>query len=814
MNVNYKIISLLLILFVISITAVSAASDENQTVEQITDNGDELEINEISEDTLYENEGTFAELQKEITGTESGDTLTLDRNYAYADDVKNNIAIHNDITIDGAGNTIDAKNKVRIFYVNPDTVKSVTFKNINFVNGNIEGAGGAIFSKVAAITITNCTFTNNNINSNTGGALYIESNSVKISDSTFTGNSALMSGGAGYIISNKVTVSNCVFNENKATSKLGGALILLGNENTVTNCTFTNNVAGRDGGALDMEGTTVNTKCSKNTVKDCIFTGNTAVYGGALGLNAKDATVTNNVFTKNKAIYSDAEKTNCGLGGAVRVNGEQNTNFDNNTFTDNTAYRAGGAIYIEDTGAKFTNNKFTNNKAENGAGGTINLKCNNAIISNNEITETSAESGGAIYCIGDNAKITENTITKATSKQNGGAIYLQGASATISENKINENTAGKLGGAIFLKGAKATINKNIFNKNTGNDGGAVCIEDGSNNAKLTDNEATNNIANNRAGAFFIRSASATITNNNITANTAKTSVAGGVYVEGKSATITGNNFTSNQATKEKAGALRVSGDNANIQNNNFEKNTASGKGTAIYGDGSNPTVTKNTFIDAKKTDGSLEWYPKTQFVGNNFTADVDTGKTETIITAKDTTYNILVTSKKITATLKDADGNVLSGKELTFTINGATLTAKTDSKGIATVTPTLKTAGSYAVSVNYAGDDTTESAKLDTAKVTVNKDKTKASMAKKTFKKSAKSKKVSFTLKTSAGKAIKSKKITFKVNGKKYTAKTNKKGVATVNLKLTKKGTFKVKASFAGDKTYRSVSKTVKVVIK
>lgn len=57
-------------------------------------------------------------------------------------------------------------------------------------------------------------------------------------------------------------------------------------------------------------------------------------------------------------------------------------------------------------------------------------------------------------------------------------------------------------------------------------------------------------------------------------------------------------------------------------------------------------------------------------------------------------------------------------------------------------------------------------------------------------KRSAKTKKFTATLKTTAGKAIKNKKITFKIKGKTYSAKTNKKGVATIkvtqNLKVGK----------------------------
>ena len=99
------------------------------------------------------------------------------------------------------------------------------------------------------------------------------------------------------------------------------------------------------------------------------------------------------------------------------------------------------------------------------------------------------------------------------------------------------------------------------------------------------------------------------------------------------------------------------------------------------------------------------------------------------------------------------------------------------------------------------------------AKLTVVPLATSLTTKKYTFKKAAKTKKISVTLKS--GKTVlKSQKITLKVNGKTYTAKTNSKGIATVKIALNKKGTFKYTAKYAGNNKYKAVSKANKVIIK
>lgn len=169
--------------------------------------------------------------------------------------------------------------------------------------------------------------------------------------------------------------------------------------------------------------------------------------------------------------------------------------------------------------------------------------------------------------------------------------------------------------------------------------------------------------------------------------------------------------------------------------------------------------------------------------------------------------------KYFTVTLKDALGNLVSDAKVQVTLNGNKYAVTTDANGVAKVALNIAKANVYTCAVCFLGNDAYNAA-FDMVKVTVTKQAAKLTAAKKTFKANAKTKKLAATFKTAKGKAIKGKKITFKVNGKTYSAKTNKKGVATVKVKLTKKGTYTFKASYAGDDTYKAVTKKAKLVLK
>ena len=200
--------------------------------------------------------------------------------------------------------------------------------------------------------------------------------------------------------------------------------------------------------------------------------------------------------------------------------------------------------------------------------------------------------------------------------------------------------------------------------------------------------------------------------------------------------------------------------------------------------------------------------------GSDASAKITINKIATKLTSAGKTYLATAKTKSLTATLKDANGNALAGKKVTFTANGKTVTATTNAKGVATAKLALTAAKTYTVTIKFAGDNV-YAASTASAKVKLNKEKTKITAPKKTFKKAKKVKKVVITLKNSKGKVIAKKKVTLIVNKKKLTAKTNKKGKATFKVKnLKKKGTFKYTAKFAGDSQYKAVKKNGKIKVK
>lgn len=210
----------------------------------------------------------------------------------------------------------------------------------------------------------------------------------------------------------------------------------------------------------------------------------------------------------------------------------------------------------------------------------------------------------------------------------------------------------------------------------------------------------------------------------------------------------------------------------------------------------------------------------TQVIYNNATVEVPVvveRQSTNIICKNMTTKAVAVPDGRVgewfTFTLVDGNGNPLAGKAIAIGFNGKVYNKTTNATGEARLQINLAKVGKYTFVVAFLGDDEYNGT-MAAAFVNVTQHVPKLTASAKSFKASAKTKTISATFKTANGNAISGKKISFTVNGKTYTAKTNSKGVASVKIALTKKGTYTAAAKFAGDNTYKATSTKFKVTIK
>ena len=153
-------------------------------------------------------------------------------------------------------------------------------------------------------------------------------------------------------------------------------------------------------------------------------------------------------------------------------------------------------------------------------------------------------------------------------------------------------------------------------------------------------------------------------------------------------------------------------------------------------------------------------------------------------------------------TVYGTDGNVAGNVVVTFKINGKKVgSAKTNAKGIATI-KLKQVPKTYKITSEALGVKVTKKLKVKQV-LTLKKVKVKRSAKKLVLKATLKEGK----------KAIKNKKIIFKFKGKKYTAKTNKKGIAKVTVKksVLKKLKAGKKVTYTATYLKDTVKKTVRV---
>lgn len=307
--------------------------------------GDNIAIDESNSITIGPNDS----IQTAVNNANSSSTIYLTPGTYY----QNSINVDKNLTFQGNGNAediiIDGQQKNSIFLIN--SVSTVTFINITFINGNGHDYGGAINSEHGGkVYVDTCIFKDNKADEN-GGAISIAGEQfwkngkkitnkgyLKVNNSQFINSYAGHDGGAISTYWGDTYLYNSIFKFNYAFRDGGATRTGIYSTTYVEGCTFENNTAKEWGGALyNWPG--------ELTVKNSTIVNNTAGTKGAAIITSGPLKVTDSVITNNYGqtgvIYVDEETPDI----------PSRVIFHNNIITDN--YPLNEKIFvIEQTTAK------------------------------------------------------------------------------------------------------------------------------------------------------------------------------------------------------------------------------------------------------------------------------------------------------------------------------------------------------------------------------------------------------------------------------------------------------------------------------
>lgn len=442
----------------------------------------------------------------------------------------------------------------------------------------------------------------------------------------------------------------------------------------------------------------------------------------------------------------------------------------NSTFENNAATYCGGVFlaYLNST-THISNSYFKNNNGTNAGGIIYQQRYCNMYVDNCIFEDNYANTGGSLYAHHySNLTATNCSFSTGRARTGSAIIGADFVVLTITDCKFNKNNASE-GAIMGDEGCQIIVDHCEFTNNVATFGAAV-FGDMINNITVTNSILTNNSAT-YGGAIF---------------GTFETNIR-----------ILNNTFTENKAVN---GSV-VFVDNTGKLDEEPETPAYDGITSSIYSK-------DNTFVNNTSEDNLL--------IVNYETENNPVLKDTQIIVSEVTTtvYTAGDNKQKVSVELKDKDGNVLSGKEVYITVNGKIYEGKTDENGKIALGLTISKAGTYDYVVCFAGDKNYKPS-IATSKVIVNKKSTKLVLPKKaTYKVKATVKSYSVTLKDNKNKVLAKKQVIIIIKNKSYKATTNSKGVAKINVKLSKKGTYQATVSFKGDSQYNKISKIGKIIIK
>ncbi|KRX06177.1 Pectin lyase fold/virulence factor [Pseudocohnilembus persalinus] len=388
-----------------------------------------------------------------------------------------------------------------VFFI--EQVNQILIQN-NIIEQNFADIYGGIslFLQVSDAIIKQNTFMFNEA-SYAGCFFFLLTNNIQFQKNNFEQNRAILSGSAILSYLDKfLVVDDCKFKQNLSGNQGGGALFYYASSHLeVKNSVFLENYHEFSGAAFYI-------LLSKNfTCENSRFIGNQVSneQGGAVLIEKQnnEIKIKNSQFINNYAAY----------GGAMTILTEQDiTQVINCTFTNNSGYFEGGALFFEHSLAWVLDSVFQNNSAKIGGSISIkqgiNIKLQNLYINDNKaemansiyardsedlnffflnITGQFSQEYSQIYLLNNkNTYIKYSNFSNNVCERDGGVIYIQKCeNIFIEDSTFENNLAGYkqnfdtsfVGGAIYaVLLQNLYLNKAIFLKNNVYyNGGAIAL---------------------------------------------------------------------------------------------------------------------------------------------------------------------------------------------------------------------------------------------------------------------------------------------------------------------------------------------------
>ena len=797
---KFKSICLILMLFVILISFNSVAAIEDNNTASLTVSDQELKVGNTINVDIDDNPNQMSNptIQNAINRANSGDTIIINGDYFqhchFIVDKKLTIKSSNTTTLTPCTSTRDSGH-VGIFYLTSQASGSIIE---GFVLGHDNKYGesegyGVLISGASDVIIKNCTINTNSLADsirleNTKNTLIdnvdvfnsVNGINIKNSESVSVTNSIIRNCENGI---NILSSSNSYIYENNIYSNLVGVNVgNLTSNTTITSNNITNN---------KNSGVNLSSSAYVNILSNYISNNKFGVY---VNCNIVKIVINGNFFNKNTLyeVYDDYRTRNLARDGGEKLQ-EINNNFmigHNERPVYNSVFK-----YMGENGGSYTYDEEKDVYINVGSGLGDYEELKDAVFLGYvfEINEYVgcpviyytygpkpwSQSGNYELQLSNITQIKKGIYSVSIVDENGNIAHdLSSVPVTFYVNKADSSSTPKEGDfykTVMMKNGTATVRfyMDEFNK-SGNIITAVLPTPG---AKI-DEKVSRTLAIDDAdipgiplNTTIITSNMDTFPNSNEELTVTLTDINGKVIADEELI------FTLNSKTY--TSITDING-NAKIRISEASEGTFK---VEVHYDGDDVEYLQSTaflIVSVKKQ--------TTKLISSNMN----------MIPKKSDYYSVI---------LKDGNGNVIANQKVIFKVNGNSYVKTTDSKGVCKVKLTFtKNKKSYKIKITYNGNNKFKSISK-TNKITVKYSSKKVKLSTPNVSIPPKTSTLyKISLNDENSKGISKQKVVVKINGKKYIKTTNSKGQINIKLKFSKLKSYKVSASYSGNKIYKKAS--------